>query len=97
MDVDDHLSELSRKDFRSAAEGLAALAVLTGEINTELAAHSKRLGLAPGDVPDKLEEWISRLEAIAADIARQFSALSYSVGVSFPVGVSVSIAWSPGG
>jgi hypothetical protein len=94
LDVDAQLLTLEHRDWRSPSEALAAIAEVTASVNAQLASASQTYGVTGGDVvPDRLEHWIERLSAVAADVARVFGALSYSVGVSIPGGVSVSISW----
>ncbi|HZQ82272.1 MAG TPA: hypothetical protein VFB25_09895 [Gaiellaceae bacterium] len=88
LDPDAQLRALEGREWRSAAEALAAVAEATASINAHVAGVAQDRA-----VPDRLEHWIERLSAIAADVARTFDAFTYSVGVSIPGGVSVSISW----
>jgi hypothetical protein len=50
--------------------------------------------LPGGDTRERLRRWIEKLRGIVKSIAEQFAALSYSVSVSIPGGVSVGVSWS---
>jgi hypothetical protein len=39
---------------------------------------------------------LEKLEAMLKKIAKQFAAMSYSITVSWPMGVSVTVTWTPG-
>jgi len=75
---------------------MAALAQMTAVINAELscttAAGTDALAPATGE---RLERWIERLRAVAEEVVHQFGALSYSITVGLPAGVSVTVTWSP--
>jgi hypothetical protein len=43
---------------------------------------------------ERLSRWIEKLRQLAKAVAEQFAALSYSISVSFPGGVSVGVSWS---
>jgi len=75
---------------------MAALAQMTAVIIAELsgttAAGTDALAPATGE---RLERWIERLRAVAEEVVHQFGALSYSITVGLPAGVSVTVTWSP--
>jgi len=56
--------------------------------------HIQPSFLRSSDVRERLRRWIEKLRQIAKSIAEQFQALSYSVSVSIPGGVSVGVSWS---
>jgi hypothetical protein len=39
---------------------------------------------------------LEKLEAMLKKIAKQFAAMSYSITVSWQMGVSVTMTWTPG-
>jgi len=75
---------------------MAALAQMTAVINAELsgATADGTDALAPA-TGERLERWIERLRAVAEEVVHQFGALSYSITVGLPAGVSVTVTWSP--
>jgi hypothetical protein len=92
-DIDAQLETLEGRDWHSASEALAAIAEVTASINGHIAASTQLQGVTADAVPDRLEHWIDKLSRVAAEVARAFGAFTYSVGVSVPGGVSVSISW----
>lgn len=75
---------------------MAALAQMTAVINAELADTTVAgTDLVAGDTGERLERWIERLRAVAEKVVDEFGALSYSITVGLPAGVSVTVTWSP--
>lgn len=96
-DLEMRLDSLRVSGFVDVADGLAELAVATAMINKELENSSGQItaGAFDGDaIRERLRRWIEKLREIAEAVARQFDALSYSVSVSLPGGVSAGISWS---
>jgi hypothetical protein len=96
--IDDQLAAIESRGISSSASAMAALAQMTAVINAELsgttAAGTDALAPATGE---RLERWIERLRAVAEEVVHQFGALSYSITVGLPAGVSVTVTWSPTG
>jgi hypothetical protein len=108
--VDRRLDQLAQTRYTDSASALAALAEATGLVNEALAADPDDMTvrgvvmesdltitaglLRSDDLRDRLRRWIEKLREAARVVARQFSALSYSVSVSFPGGVSVGVTWA---
>ena len=88
------LDALAEASYASSGDAFAALDEATRTINQGV-ARSRADGLTEESVGDRLRRWIDKLEEVVRAIAKQLSAASYSIGVSWPAGVSVSISWAP--
>lgn len=90
-EVEAHLSALDR-GWGSEEEALAAVVRATLVVNSAIndAAEQGPTYLA-ADMSDRLETWLQRLLAIARKAADHVKAEGFSVSVSFPAGVSVTI------
>jgi hypothetical protein len=70
-----------------------AVAGLQGQGEFDVKVYSY-WSLPGGDTRERLRRWIEKLKEIVKSIAEQFAALSYSVSVSIPGGVSVGVSWA---
>jgi len=57
----------------------------------QVTAALARVGVK-SSILDKLKKWLNKLQAKLKQIARAFKALSYTIGVSGPVPISVSVS-----
>lgn len=98
---DARIETLTEQEFDTPGEALAAATEVSAIINSSIAAEQQRVGdvgtlsALGGDLGDKLRKWLDKLEQLVKKIAAQFGALSYSLTVGWPLGVSVTITWSP--
>lgn len=96
---DDRLDALAARQFGDEGDAFAAITEAVSIINGEIAAQQARAtmagaeGLAP--IGDVIRHWIEKLVAMVRAIAEQFAAMTYTIGVNWPLGVSVSISWTP--
>jgi hypothetical protein len=91
--TESRLSAYAQERFESVDDAMAALAEATAIVNEEL-GEGKRSGVYPrADTRKRLSRHISLLGDLAASIARQFGAASYTISVGLPAGVSVGITW----
>src|SRR5215208_1906309 len=97
---DVRLDSLVARDYDDEGDALAAIVEATAIINREIemdyarARESGVEGFAAGDIGDRLRKWIKKLVEFVKSVARRFSALSYSISVSAPFGVSATVSWS---
>ena len=100
-EADAQLDSVTGRSYESEGDALAAIAEATAIINREIEAEYARAGapgaegFARGDFGERLRKWIEKLSQLVKQVAKQFAALSYSITVSVPLGVSVTIGWSP--
>lgn len=72
-----------------------------GDAGAELAMLSEAVALinmrmAKGGEPDeRVRKWIKKLYEAAKTVAGRHDALSFSITVGLPVGVSVTVTWQP--
>jgi hypothetical protein len=96
---DERLDELAGRPYQDEGDALAAITEAISIVNGELAAQQARAtmagaeGLAP--IGDVIRRWIEKLARMVKAIAEQFEAMTYTIGVNWPLGVSVSISWTP--
>ena len=96
MSVNDVLATYEERDFADEAEALAAIAHVATAINEEWASQEHEAVVwTTEDRERRLREWLERLVAIVKRVVTQFAAISYAITVGFPLGVSVSITFSP--
>ena len=92
--IEPTLAAFAQERFSDVDSAMATLAQATALVNEELGA-THTLGAEPSaDTPKRLARYIGLLGDLAASIARQFGALSYSISVGLPAGVSVGITWA---
>jgi hypothetical protein len=87
VDVNVLLDELEGREFENEDDAFASIAVVAAAINETWES------LAAIERQRRLREWLRRLHAVTRRAAEQFGALSFSITVSFPLGVSVSVTW----
>lgn len=93
MSVEDVIGKYENAQFGDEAEAIAALAEMTYTINKELGGDDAQT-LTAEDRGERLRKWVERLAKIAKQIAEKFGALSFSITVGFPAGVSVTVTFS---
>jgi hypothetical protein len=88
--VDAQLDAVVGRRPASKADALASIAEATAIINRQIDVEYTRAGgpgvegFAAGDIGDRLRKWIEKLTELVEGIARQFSAVSYSITVGVP-------------
>jgi hypothetical protein len=100
--ADARVDELAQRSYSDTGEAFAALTETTAIINRAMKSEAERpiagagvVGFGGGDIGDRIRNWINKLEEMLRVIAKQFRAMSYSVAVNWPLGVSVSVTWTP--
>jgi hypothetical protein len=94
---DERIDLLASQSYDNEGAAFAALSEAVSIVNGEMeAAHVRGTTTEAfaGDVGQNLRKWIARLTEMVKAIVRQFNAMSYTIGVSWPAGVSVSITWT---
>jgi len=90
-------NELSRIGERAYAEPEDAYSSLITAVILFNRVLALRLPKLP-DIESKIKNWInhvrSTVEKIAKGLASKFKVTGYSVGVGFPLGISVSVSFS---
>jgi hypothetical protein len=82
------LDRLESERFKNEDDAFASIALAADAINQAWADAST---WTLEDRQERLHKWLSKLDHVARRAADQFEALSFSIAVSFPPGVSVSI------
>jgi hypothetical protein len=100
-DPDARIEALTTHDYETPGAGLAAATETAAIINNEIKAEDERRPRGEGftgfgdDFGDRLKKWLDKLEQLLKRIAQEFVAMSYSVTVAWPWGVSVTVTWTP--
>jgi hypothetical protein len=96
------IETLTGHTYDSPGDALAAVTETAAIINAEIDAERQRValvegfaGFGEGDFGERIRKWLNKLEEMLKKIAEQFEALSYTITVSWPMGVSISVTWSP--
>jgi hypothetical protein len=98
-EADQRLDDLAAGSYADEGDALAAITEAISIINGEITAQQARATLPDAEglagIGDVIRKWIEKLARMVKAIADQFAAMSYTIGVSWPAGVSVSITWTP--
>jgi hypothetical protein len=89
-DPDSLLNELEA-GIHDQAEAVGALVAAADAINRALQDEH----LSNEERTQRLRKWVERLFKAAGELARRFAAVSFTITVSFPAGVSVSVTFDP--
>ena len=102
LEQDARIDTLTGDTYASPGDALAAVTEAAAIINAAISAEHERTpnvetfaGFGGSDFGDRIRKWLNKLEEMLKAIAKQFAALSYSISVSWPMGVSISVTWSP--
>jgi len=96
---EERIDALTAERYKTPGGATAAITEVTALINTEIAAYARSepdetfAGFAGTAFGDRLRRWLDRLEHLVREMAKEFAALSYTLTVSWPLGVSVSVTW----
>jgi len=98
-EADARIEALAAQEYETPGAALAAVTEATAIINNQIKAEQERspgTESFAGDFGDRLRRLLEKLEAMLKKIAKQFAAMSYSITVSWQMGVSVTVTWTPG-
>jgi hypothetical protein len=87
------LSVSRRSD--SPTDAMVALFEATRIVNEEIGDLSAA-AMRSADVRERLKRWVDALADIALKVAEQSHALTYTISVGLPAGVSVGLTWQAG-
>ncbi len=91
----EELSEGDARSVLSAVESWASVAsYAVGWVYAPQSPFSKKLAGWLKEVPGKLREIAETLKNALLDVAHALGVNSWSIGVGFPWGISVSIGWN---
>lgn len=96
ISIESFLDELQQSDFKDVGDAMGGLTAAIAAVNTEITSMDVGTEgfLALGGKGDRIRNWLKRLWALVKKIATQFGAISYSVSIGFPAGVSVDFEWA---
>jgi hypothetical protein len=99
---DARIETLTGQAYESPGDALAAVTEVAAIVNAAISAEHERIpsvetfaGFAESDFSDRIRKWLNKLELMLKAIAEQFAALSYSITVGWPMGVSITVTWPP--
>jgi hypothetical protein len=96
---DRRIDALTGERYKTPGGAAAAITEVTALINAEIAEYAQAeqdetfAGFADTAFGDRLRRWLNKLEDLLRAIAKEFVALSYTLTISWPLGVSVSLTW----